>query len=179
MRQNSGGASLREQLRILEDKRLAFAARAREEGFDPESTLYIQREGGFWGFAVNGEERCLIYGPGPGEDADFRVERYPRGALTVGMLPAAVESTGLGGAFGFGKKGGEGYTFVVLTPGDERIEMTLVSTIGAYLEVGRGANDLLSPRRARGDANFVWRLRSGVRAEVQDVCRRWHDLMSR
>lgn len=179
MKQNSGGMSLRERLRILEDKRLAFAARARGEGFDPEFTLYIQREGGFWGLAVNGEERCLIYGPGPGEDADFRVDRYPRGALTVGMLPATVESTGLGGAFGFGKKGGEGHTIVVLTPEGARIEMTLVSTVGAYLEVGRGGNALLSQKRARGDANFVWQLHPGSRAEVRQVCEAWRDRMSR
>ena len=178
MRQNTGGASLREQLRILEDKRLAFAARARGEGFDPELTLYIQREGGFWGLAVNGGERCVLYGPGPGEDADFRVNRYPPGALTVGLLPAAVESTGLGGAFGFGQKGGEGHKIVVLTPEDERIEMTLVSTVGAFLEVRRDSNELLSLRRARGDANFVWHLHPGSQAEVHKVCEAWRERMS-
>jgi hypothetical protein len=179
MGQFTAGLSLREQLRILEDKRLAFAARARGEGFDPEASLYIQREGGFWGLAVNGEERCVLYGPGPGEDADFRVDRYPRGALTVGILPAAVESTGLGGAFGFGQKGGEGFTIVVLVPEGRRIEMTLISGVGAYLETNRIGNGLLSLKRAHGDANFVWRLHPGGRAEVRDVCEGWRDRMAR
>lgn len=179
MKQNSGDASRRDQLKILECKRLAFAARAREEGFDPEFSLYIQRAGGFWGLAVNGEESCVIYGPGPGEDADFRLDRYPRGALTVGMLPATVESTGLGGAFGFGQKGGAGYTLVVLTPEGRRIEMTLVSSVGAFLETGRKGNELLSLKRARGDANFVWRLNTAGRAEVREVCERWRARMSR
>lgn len=179
MGQFSDGAARRDQLRILEDKRLAFAARVREEGFDPEFSLYIQREGGFWGLAVNGEERCVLYGPGPGEDADFRVDRYPPGALTVGTLPVAVEATGLGGAFGLGSKGGEGFTIVVLTPEGGRIEMTLLSSIGAYLETDRRTNGLLSQRRARGDSNFVWLLRPADRAEVREVCERWRERMSR
>jgi hypothetical protein len=179
MRQNLGGDSRRDQLRILEDKRLAFAARACGEGYDPEFSLYIQREGGFWGLAVNGDERCVLYGPGPGEDADFRLDRYPRGALTVGMLPQTVQSTGLGGAFGLGQKGGDGHRLILLTPAGERLEMTLVSSIGSYLETNRKTNELLSPRRARGDANFVWQFKSGNRTQVGEVCRRWHERMSR
>ncbi len=174
----TAGTPRREQLRVLEDMRLAFAARVRGEGFDPENSLYIQREGGFWGLARNGNERCLLYGPGPGEDADFRLDRYPPGALTVGMLPALVQSTGLGGAFGLGQKGGEGFTLVILTPEARRVEMTLLSDIGAFLETGRRDNELLSPIRARGDANFVWRFRAAGRAEVRDVCEKWRDRLS-
>ncbi len=174
----SDGATRRGQLRTLEDKRLAFAEKVRGEGFDPEFSIYIQRAGGFWGLAVNGDERCVLYGPQPDEDADFRVERYPRGALTVGLLPAVIESSGLGGAFGLGQKGGEGKTLVVITPQGVRIEMTLLSSIGAYLETNRKSNELISLRRARSDANFVWRLRTGTRAEVDAVMTRWHAWMS-
>jgi hypothetical protein len=167
-------AARRENLRALEDKRLAFAARARAEGFDPEFSFYIQRAGGFWGLAINGDERCILYGPGPGEDADFRVDRYPPGALTVGMLPAQVEATGLGGAFGVGQKGGTGHTLIILTPEGARIEMTLVSGIGAFFETDKKSNALLSLKRARGGFNFVWRLAPGSPAQVEAVCRRWH-----
>lgn len=173
----SAGPSHRATLQALEDKRLAFAVQARAQGFDPDRSLYIQRAGGFWGLAINGNERCILYGPGPGESTDFRVDRYTRGTLTVGTIPAAVESTGLGGAFGLGRKGGAGYTIVLVTPGNVRVEMTLLSDIGAFLEVGRKGNGLLSLTRTRGNANFVWKLKPATRAEVRDVCERWRDMM--
>ncbi|MGI6238313.1 MAG: hypothetical protein ACOYI5_01640 [Christensenellales bacterium] len=166
-------ANRRERLRALEDKRLAFAQRMRAEGFDPELTLYIQREGGFHAIAQNGGEICILYGPGPNEDADFTCERYEKGQLRAELRPAAQASTGMGGAFGIGAKGGVGFALTITRPDDTVLELTLLSDIGAYLEVERRKNALLSPRRTRGDANFVWNLTSGSPRAVRRIGETW------
>lgn len=168
----------RNNLMALEDKRVAFAHRMRDIGYRPERTLYVQREGGFWAMAADGEERFLLYGPGPGEDADFSMEIYPRGALKIELRPESIAPAGMGGAFGMGTRGAEGFTYLIERPDGTKIAWTLLSGTGAFLEADRRTNALLSEKRSRGGTNFVWAFSPGSAREIQKIGREWLKRMS-
>ena len=66
----------KENLRKLEDKRLALAQELDKQGFKPETMLFAQTDnGGFIATASHGGQQWVILGPGFGTDEAFVVEK--------------------------------------------------------------------------------------------------------
>jgi len=67
----------KENLKALEDKRMAFAEKLAREGFAPEKMFFVQTgNGSFVSLSVFKGKRCLVIAPGFGTDEDFVLERY-------------------------------------------------------------------------------------------------------
>lgn len=148
----------KENLRILEDKRVAFAARLRQMGFAPERMLFAQTaNGGFVAISKFEGKHCLIISPGFGSDEDFVLERYE--TLTVRREEVHVPSEGLAGAFGFGKKGEIGVEFIITRADGSEVSMPFIAGRNSFMECVLNKNPLLNPRRRRGNANLVWDMR--------------------
>lgn len=165
------------RLKRLEDKRLKFAADMAARGVKPDDAVYIQREGGFWGLMTLGEQRALVYGPGPMDDADFSIEFFMPGDYAVEKTEAVVQSKGMGGAFGFGTRGGRGFTLTIKRPDETSVEITLLSDIGSFMACKDGGA-LLKLKRNRGDANFCWDFRTRPVNEVLRLGEKWLALLS-
>lgn len=175
---NEAEVNRKRNLRELEDKRVRFAQMLEAEGFHPESCLYVQKEGGFAAVARQGAELFLLTGPAPGSQEDFTFRRTRRArAHTEDIF---IKSEGLGGILGFGKKGGVGFRLIVMPEEGEPLEMEIISGLGTYLELtGRkGKNALLSTRRRRGNANFVWDFMPIEREKIQPLMDRWLEIIN-
>ena len=143
----------KQKLKELEDKRLRFAESMQRGGFAPERMLLVSTErGGFVGFCRDGKGMCLIVGPDFGSDDDFALERYD--ALVTRREDFFQPAEGLGGAFGFGRKGAVGFHLIVDRGGVELAVPFIVNQNSAMICGKR--NPLLSVKRRRGDANLVW-----------------------
>lgn len=146
----------KENLKKLEDKRLRFAETCAKDGFAPESMLLIATErGGLAGLCRDKSETCLIVGPDFGGEGEFVLERYDK-------LPARREeffqaAEGMGGIFGFGKKGATGY-YLIVDREDGELRIPVIANKGSVMEC-KAKNPLLSTKRRRGDANVVWDMR--------------------
>lgn len=145
----------RENLRKLEDKRLAFARTLEQQSFAPERMLFAQTENGsFVSLSRDGGGYAVVVGPAFGSDEDFRLVRMD--ALEVRRQDVNVASEGMGGIFGFGKKAQVGVEFVITLPGGEEVKMPFVGGRSSWMERERRKNPLLSTKRRRGDANLCW-----------------------
>ena len=160
-------------LQQLEDKRLAFAEANRD--LKLENALLVQFGGGFKGIGLGPKGIYLFCGPGPGDEADFSVQRYDH--CRARLKDEKIASEGAAGILGFGKKGGQGYTLSVELE-DQGFELTFVSGYNFLLEVAPGAkNPLLDTKRRPGNANIVWDMRSISYADSQAMFFKWQKML--
>ena len=142
-------------LKRLEDKRVAFAQRLAREGFAPERMLFSQTEnGGFVALSRCEGQVCLIVSPGFGTEEDFVLERYD--ALDFEKVVVEVKGEGMGGIFGFGKKAERGVEYRIRRADGSEIKMPFIASRNCWLETTLARNPLLKTQRRRGNANLVW-----------------------
>lgn len=166
----------KQNLRALEDKRLAFAQRLAQAGVHLERALLVQTGGGFRGVALGDGKAYLLSGPAPGEDGDFEIGEM--GGLRAWFEPHIVPSEGGGGLLGFGKKGGSGYMLKLRMGEGEPDQIRFVPALEGVLEVREGEPmALLSEKRRRGDANFVWDFLIIKPSEMDAIAKRWQRLL--
>ena len=145
----------RANLKKLEDKRVAFAQRLAREGFAPERMLFAQTmNGGYVAVCRDGGKQCLIISPSFGSDEEFVLERYD--ALQYRVEQVDVKAEGMGGIFGFGKKGEAGVEYVVTRADGSELRIPFVGGRNGWLECTLAKNPLLKTQRRRGDANVAW-----------------------
>ena len=148
----------RAKLKILEDRRMAFAQKLEAEGFRPETMLAVQSDlGGIVALCAFGGRRWLIVGPGYGSDEAYRMEPFE--SENVRREEVLVRSEGLGGILGFGKKGERGVEYAVTLADGSEVRVPFVFGRNGCAEFKLAKNPLLSTRRRRGDANVVWDMR--------------------
>jgi hypothetical protein len=161
-------------LKDLEDKRIAFAEAHQDLKMD--SALLVQFGGGLRGVGIGPGGVYLMTGPGPGDEADFTMERYDR--CKARLRDEKIASEGAAGILGFGKKGGLGYTLSIEVP-DKTFEITFVSGYNFLLEVTPARkNPLLDTKRRPGNANIVWDMRSIPYADSQATFSWWHKALN-
>ena len=145
----------KENLKKLEDKRVAFAQRLAREGFAPERMLFAQNDnGGFTGLARYGGHYWVIVSPGFGSDDEFIFESFDAPDYTVQQVN--VKPEGMGGIFGFGKKGETGVEYIIHRENGEDARLPLIAGRNNWLESHLAKNPLLKTQRRRGNANLVW-----------------------
>ncbi len=160
----------------LEDKRVAFAESLKAQGLSFTDALLVQQGGGFQGVGRAGERLYLLTGPAPGDaDADFVCERLD--GLRASFEPFLIESEGMGGMLGMGKKGGRGYRLMLLWNGGER-EMSFVPALMCILDVRPGDRFALAETaRNKKVYNFVWDFPAiDVRA-MDRIAARWAEMV--
>ena len=155
----------KENLKRLEDKRVAFAARLAREGFQPERMLFTQNaNGGFTAICRFKDRYWLIVSPGFGTDEEYIFEDYE--TLNWRTQDVLVKSEGMGGIFGFGKKGEVGVEYHIARRDGGEAVMSFVSSRGGWLDCPLKKNPLLKAQRRRGDANVVWELKPLERVDI-------------
>lgn len=155
-------------LKKLEDRRVAFAQKLAQQGFAPEKMLFAQNDnGGFTALCRTGGKYWLIISPGFGSDDDFVLESYD--ALDWRVEEVLVKSEGMGGIFGFGKKGEMGSEFFIRRHDGSEARMPFVSGRGNWMEATLSKNPLVKTQRRRGDANLVWDMKPLDRTQVERV----------
>ncbi len=160
----------RQNLKRLEDKRLAFAQRLSAQGFAPEDMLFAQRDdGGFTSICRFDGRHWVIIGPGFGTDGDFSL--IPLDALSYRTQEVYQKAEGMGGIFGFGKKAQVGVEFMIALPDGTETCMPFVSGRTGWLRTSLKKNPLLKTKRRRGDANVVWDFRPMDRSELEAALR--------
>ena len=148
----------KQKLKALEDKREAFAKSLSERSFRPERMLFAQlQNGGFVAFCNFEGRQWLIVAPAFGSDEEFIIESSPRFPLR--REEVRVQSEGMGGIFGLGKKGERGTEYVFTLADGSEVRMPFVFGRNGWGEFPLKKNPLLDTRRRRGDANIVWELR--------------------
>ena len=164
-----GEAERREKLKVLEDKRLAFAQALANKGFKPEKMLFAQTEnGGFTAVAKFGGKRWLVVSPGLGTDEEFYLEIVERFAVRKNEV--LVKSEGMGGMLGFGKKGERGTDYVIARADGEEAHLPFVFGRSCWGEFDLKKNPLLSVKRRRGNANVVWDLKPVDAPQLEKIC---------
>ena len=146
----------RENLKILEDRRLRFAEKLEQQGFRPERMFLCSREDGTFVAMARQENRfILIDAPKFGAGGDFTV-------ITLDAAPSYErqdifeKGTGLNGAFGFGTKGASGFILHLDLGEGLPVLIPVISGRNSWMEVSYRKNPLLSRKRRRGNANAVW-----------------------
>lgn len=170
-----GEARRKENLRLLEDKRLRFAQEMDARGFRPEKMLFCSTEDGmFVGVARWNDGLAVVVGPRFGSDEDFRIEFADH--FDFEQEEIFEKGTGLNGMFGFGRKGANGYVYHI-TLGDGS-DAPLCAVLGrtSWLECDYKHNSLLKTKRRRGDANFIWDFLPFERDHVRKVAERLENL---
>ena len=145
----------KENLKLLEDRRIRLAESLDQQGFRPERMLLCSREDGSFVALARHEGRfALIESPRFGEDADFTIDiqdapRYERNEVFE-------PGTGLNGAFGFGTKGAKGFDLILFNSDGLPVKFPVVNGRNSWMEATYKKNPLLQTKRRRGDANVVW-----------------------
>ena len=165
----------KENLKVLEEKRVAFAERLNKMGFQSDQSLYSQMDGGFCGVVISKDQFLYITGPGPGDTADFSVKAYP--ALSMQIEDVLIPSEGMGGILGMGKRGGIGYNVTLIFPDGESGEFGFVSGRNYYFEHDHGKDPLFDTRKRRGNANFVWEFSAIESSKVNEIITRWTNIL--
>lgn len=165
----------KENLKRLEDKRVAFAQQLTRQGFAPENMLFAQSmNGGFTALCRFNGQYWLVISPGFGTDDDFVLESYDE--LNYRVEDIHVKSEGMGGIFGFGKKAEDGREYWIKRHDGSEALMSFVSGRGGWLDCPLKKNPLIKTQRRRGDANLVWDLKPLDRtdaARVQEIAARY------
>lgn len=147
----------KENLQIMEDKRLRFAELLKKDHFDPEYMLLLStNRGGLVGLCRDDGQICLITGPDFGGEGEFVMERHNH--LNIRRESYFEAAEGMGGIFGFGKKGAAGFFLIIDLEGEE-ISVPVIANKNSAMECKKGKNPLLSTKRRRGNANLVWDMR--------------------
>ena len=158
----------RAKLKDLEDKRVAFAGKLAGMGFAPEKMLFAQTEkGGFSALCRFNGKYWLIVGPDFGSGDDFALEQYDK--LNYRVEDVHIQSEGMGGIFGFGKKAEIGREFIITRHDGTEARLPFVCGRNSWMECTLNRNPLLKTQRRRGDANLVWDLRPLDRGTVDRV----------
>lgn len=145
----------KEKLKKLEDKRVAMAQRMAREGFAPEKMLFAQMEnGGFTAICRFDSRFWLVVSPGFGTDDEYVFESCDAPDYTVQQVN--VKPEGMGGMFGFGKKGETGVEYIIHRENGEDARLPLIAGRNNWLECQLSKNPLLKTQRRRGNANLVW-----------------------
>jgi len=146
----------KERLKNLEDKRLAFAEKLAKQGFAPEKMLFCSNEtGSFVALARVDAKYAIVVSPAFGDDSgDFTLHLLDR--IDCRREEQFIKSEGMGGMFGFGKKGAVGYELIFTLPDGSEVLMPIMAGRNSYLEAPLKKNPLLSLKRRRGDANLMW-----------------------
>lgn len=150
--------ALRKQnLKILEDKRLRFSAELEKMGFQPERMLFCSsEEGRFVAFSRWNGKIAVVTSPCFGQDGDFAIEFFDQ--LSYEKEDIFQKGTGLNGAFGFGTKGARGFKLHFTMPDGSQTSFDVVAGRTSWMECKARKNPLLSTKRRRGDANIIWDL---------------------
>lgn len=145
----------KDNLKILEDKRVLFAEKLEKMGFVPERTIFFSNENGsFTALArVNGKF-AVILGPAFGSESDFVLEFHDE--LRAQREDVFEKGTGLNGAFGFGTKGARGFRLTIAMNDGSEAVMSVVAGRTSWMEATARKNPLLKTKRRRGDANLIW-----------------------
>ena len=148
--------ALRKQnLKIMEDKRLRFAGELQDMGFNPEKMLYCSsEEGSFVALARWNNRVAVIVSPAFGKEGEFRLELHEK--LPYEKEDVYEKGTGLNGAFGFGKKGAKGFKLNISLRSGDVVSLDVVAGRTSWMECKGKKNPLLSTKRRRGDANLIW-----------------------
>ena len=155
----------RENLKKLEDKREAFAQMLDKQGFKPEKMLFAQTpNGGFAAFANFNGSQWLIVSPGFGTDEEFIIEQSER--FPIRKEEVHVQAEGMGGIFGFGKKGENGAEYCVTRSDGVEVRIPFVFGRNSWSEYTLKKNPLLNTRRRRKDGNIVWEFKPIDNTEV-------------
>ena len=145
----------REKLKALENKRLSFLEEAKSRGFHPEKmVLAAGEESQLIGLARQDGDLWLVVAPAFGAEGEYRLLRA--GSMLYDVETHSVAPEGMGGFFGFGKKGQEGVRFALHTE-DGDVTLPLIAGLNTAALYGK-KNPLLDEKRRRGDANVVWDL---------------------
>ena len=147
----------KENLKSLEDRRVRFAEALQQQDFKPEKMLFCSTEGGqFVALARHQGKVAVVVSPVFGQDEDFVIEFHE--ALQWEREDVFEKGTGLNGAFGFGKKGAQGFVLHI-TLGDGSVaHLHVVAGRTSFMETDYKHNPLLKTKRRRGDANIIWDL---------------------
>lgn len=160
-------------LKLLEDKRLAFAEQMQKQRVSIECALLALVDGGFRGLAISNERPYLLIGPGP-LDEDVPFEMLDLTGAQMRFDPFIIPSDGMGGMLGFGKKGGRGYQLMIEPKDGEPISIQFVPALAGVLEVPNGAHfGLLNTKRRRGDSNFAWDFSFIEPHKMDEIVQRW------
>lgn len=148
----------KENLKIMEDKRVRFVAEMEKRGFKPERMLFCSsEEGNFVALARWNEKYAIIVSPTFGQEGEFVLDLQDR--LNYEKEEVFEKGTGLNGAFGFGTKGAKGYILHISLTDGSVVKLNVVAGRTSWMEVKTlRKNPLLAAKRRRGDANIVWDL---------------------
>ena len=145
----------KENLKLLEDRRLRFAERLDGQGICPERMLFCSREdGSFAALARHEGKLVLIDSPKFGTDEEFSIDL--RDAPKYEYEEVFIQGSGLNGAFGFGEKGAKGFNLTITNHDGLNVLVPVVSGRNSWLEAPGRKNPLLKRKRRRGDANVMW-----------------------
>ncbi len=154
---NAAEKQRKENLRLLEDRRVLFAAKLEKMNFKPERMLYCScDDGSFTALARIDKKYAIVVGPAFGSDDDFIIDIQD--ALQVEREDVFEKGTGLNGAFGFGVKGAKGFNLFFTLSDGKVAKLPVVAGRTSWLECPLKKNPLLKTKRRRGDANIIWDL---------------------
>lgn len=168
---NNAEKQRKENLKLLEDRRVLFAAKLEKMNFQPERMLFCSCEdGSFTALARHNGKYAIIVGPAFGSDNDFIIEIQD--ALQVEREDVFEKGTGLNGAFGFGTKGAKGFNLFFTLSDGSVAKLPVVAGRTSWLECPLKKNPLIKTKRRRGDANIIWDLmpiEPGVLSKIEDI----------
>ena len=145
----------KENLKLLEDRRVLFAEKLEKMNFQPERMLFCTCEdGSFTALARHNGKFAVVIGPAFGSDADFIID--VQDAPQYEREEVFEKGTGLNGAFGFGTKGAKGFNLFISLSDGSTVKMPVVAGRNSWLECPLKKNPLIKTKRRRGDANIIW-----------------------
>ena len=152
---NNAEKQRKENLKILEDRRVLFAEKLEKMNFKPERMLFCSCEdGSFTALSRHNGKYAVIVGPSFGTDADFSIDIQD--TLQIEREDVFEKGTGLNGAFGFGTKGAKGFTLHISLSDGSVVKLPIVAGRNSWMECPLKKNPLLKTKRRRGDANIIW-----------------------
>lgn len=150
-------------LKNLEDKRLRFLSGIQSPG---EMLLTITDRGSLRALGTVDGAPCAVIAPELTGEDEYRC--IPLSGCTYRKESFYEASTGLGGAFGFGTKGGVGFTIILETPQGEW-EFPYIFKKSSCLICSAKKNPMLAPKRRKGDANPAWELPPIDRSDLKRI----------
>ncbi|MHB8062621.1 MAG: hypothetical protein ACYDG2_08315 [Ruminiclostridium sp.] len=164
----------KQQLKDLEQKRVKFAMDMKAQGVIPDRVLYVQKNGGFTGIGIDKTTLYVLTGPAPDDEAPFGIQAYKN--FNAYMEEIYVEEDGLGGMFGFGKKGGNGWRFIVSLPNDQII-LEIIPNMTNILDVLAIDNRLFFIKEKQ-NYNFVFDMIPRSMEECNKILIKWTDILN-
>jgi len=168
---NSAEKLRKENLKLLEDRRVLFAAKLEKMNFQPERMLFCSCEDGkFTALARHNGKYAIVVGPAFGSEDDFIIDIQD--SVQVEREDVFEKGTGLNGAFGFGTKGATGFNLFFTLSDGSVAKLPVVAGRTSWLECPLKKNPLIKTKRRRGDANIIWDLmpiEPGVLSKIENL----------